>query len=273
MPSIMSRFSQDTLDFIAKAARQTKSEWLDRHREEYESDLLNPVRDCVREASRLLKESAGAELSRYRFPDRGLARIRRTASRAEAQGWYKDWIGVQVARDSGSLYEELPSLYFHIAPGEENVFSAGGLYLPSSQQTKRIRNWIAKDPSRLEELLSDQDFRKVYKSLGDERKVKTFPRGFPKDHPKIEWLKLTGFYVWRPFSKRVFFSKEFPAVLAADWRQVLRLNSVLDHWISSDPDPTEEVASVEKGAEKNAEKNTGAPEKKSRVRQPDSWDW
>jgi len=252
------RFSKKTLDFIQKASRQKKPEWLDKNRDEYLDVLVEPSRALMRDVSILLRNTHAKEVSRYRFPDRGIARIRRSATRAAAQGWYKDWIGIQAARDSGSLYEELPALYFHIAPGKENVFSAGGLYLPSSQQLRRIRNWVAQDARPLEQLLADSYFKKLYPDLGKERQVKTFPRGFPKDHPKIEWLKLTGFYVWRPIPNRQFFSPHFAETLAADWRQVLRLNAILDLWVSK------EVESV---------RDARVPDPRVAERKATEWDW
>src|SRR5579885_40651 len=229
-PDGMNRFSQKSLDFIRKASRQKKHDWLDRNRAEYEEVLVEPMRALMTTVARELRGEAPG----YRFPARSFARIRRSADRARAQGLYKDWIGVQVSRDSGSLFEDLPGLYFHMS--YEDVFTAGGLYMPSSRQVKQIRAWIAEDASALERLLKDRRFKSVFREgLGDERKLKTFPRGYPQDHPRIEWLKLTGFYVWRPVKKREFFSSDFHETLAADWRQVLRLNGVLDRYLSSWP--------------------------------------
>jgi len=225
----MKRFSKQSLDFIRKASRQKKHEWLDRNREEYEEVLVEPTRALMEAVGRDLRREAPG----YRFPTRSFARIRRSADRAKAQGMYKDWIGIQVSRDSGSMFEDLPGLYLHFSAKE--VFTAGGLYMPSSRQVKQIRAWIAEDASALEKLLKDRKFRSRFKELGDERKLKTFPRGYPEDHPRIEWLKLTGWYVWRAVPKREFFSPRFHEILAGDWRQVLRLNAVLDRYLASWP--------------------------------------
>ena len=226
----MTRFSQKSIDFIVKAARQKKPDWLDRNRAEYEEVLVEPMRHLVTSASKLLKGEAPG----YRFPTRSFARLKRGGERDPGKGPFKDWVNVSVSRDSESLYEGPPNLYFHI--DEEDVLSAGGLYMPSSRQTKQIRAWIAQDASELDRLLKDRKFREVFKEgLGDERKLKTKPRDYPIDHPRIEMLKLTGFYVWRPFKKKEFFSKDFPEILAGDWRQVLRLNAVLDEYTASWP--------------------------------------
>lgn len=228
-PQTLTRFSQSSLDFLKKASRQKKPEWLDRNREEYEKVLVDPMRNLMTQVAIHLRTEAPG----YRFPTRNFARIRRSADRAKAQGWYKDWIGTSASRDSGSMYEDLPALYFHIQEGE--IFSAGGLYMPSARQTKQIRAWIDHDPSDLIELLEDRTFKKRFKGLGTERVLKTKPRDYPADHPRIDWLKLTGWYVWRPISKKELFSKEFHHQLTEDWRQVLRLNRVLDQYIKSSP--------------------------------------
>ena len=230
MEKFSTRFSQASIDFIAKAARQKKPEWLDKNREEYEAVLVNPMKELIGFLAKELKSEAPG----YRFPTRGFARIRRNADKADLHGPFRDWIGVSVSRDSESRYDSLPNLYFSI--DDEDVLSAGGLYVPSADQTKHIRKWIDQDPSALLDLLNDPKFQKVYrKGLGDERVLKTKPRDYPIDHPRIEMLKLSGFYVWRPFTKKDFFSKKFPELLLEDWRQVLRLNKILDRYTTSWP--------------------------------------
>jgi uncharacterized protein (TIGR02453 family) len=224
------RFSPATIEFIRKASRQKKPEWLDRHREEYEAVLVNPMRDLIAHAEKKLKPWAPG----YRFPKRNFARIRRNADRAIDYGMYRDWIGVSISPDSGSRYDSLPNLYFEIS--DEDVLSAGGLYIPSADQTKHIRSWIDQDASALETLLADRKFKKIYaEGLGTERVLKTKPRDYPLEHPKIEWLKLSAWYVWAPFTKKQLFSAEFPDLLVEHWKQVLRLNQILNRYISTWP--------------------------------------
>jgi uncharacterized protein (TIGR02453 family) len=239
----MKYFSKRSMDFITRAQRQKKPEWLDRNREEYQDVLVEPMRELMTAVARELRQAAPG----YRFP-KVFARIRRSSDRAKTQGTYKNYIGAGISRDSGSMYEDLPSLYLHISPENGNSFSAGGLYMPSARQTKQIRAWIDHDSSLLEDLLADRQFKKRFKDgLGNERMLKTKPRDYPIDHPKIDLLKLSGWYVWRPFTKKEIFSPKFADHLIADWTQVLRLNTVLDHYTNSWPnrDRAERLKTVE----------------------------
>ena len=223
------KFSDRTLAFIAKAKKQKRAEWLDEHRDEYEAAIQNPMRALMDYASKELKE----ETKGYRFPLRNVARLRRSAERAAVDGLYRDWIGVSVSPDSKSRYDSLPNLYFHI--DEDDVLSAGGLYMPSASQTRHIRAWIDHDPSKLDELFADRKFKKFYPDFGRDRVLKTKPRDYPLEHPRIEWLKLSGFYVWKGFTKKEFHSKEFPALLVEHWTQVLRLNKILNVYCAEMP--------------------------------------
>ena len=51
----------------------------------------------------------------------------------------------------------------------------------------------------------------------------------------MKWHKLTGWYVWNEFTKKQFFSANFHELLTEDWRQILRLNAVLDRYTRSWP--------------------------------------
>ena len=229
MPSI-THFSPASIDFIELASRQKKPEWLDKNRVQYEKVLVNPMRELMEAVTLALKDEAPG----YRFPNRQFARLKRGAD--QSKGPFRDWIGVSISRDSGSRYDSLPNLYLHLSP--KDYFSAGGLYMPSADQTKHIRKWIDQDPSALEALLQEKNFKSRFKELGNERVLKTKPRDYPLDHPRIEWLKLSGWYVWRPYTQKIIFSKSFKDILIEDWKQVLRLNRILDHYTQFWPKPT-----------------------------------
>jgi hypothetical protein len=51
----------------------------------------------------------------------------------------------------------------------------------------------------------------------------------------MDSLRLQGFFVWRPYTMREFYSKDFPALVAADWRQILRLNELLEKALQGGP--------------------------------------
>jgi uncharacterized protein (TIGR02453 family) len=231
------RFTQASIDFLNLATRQKKPEWIEKNRDQYQDVLVAPMRELVTELAKNLR----AEAPGYRFPTRSFARLKRP-DRSPTESLYRDYVHSSVSRDSESLYDSLPNLYFHFADGD--FYTAGGLYMPGSDQTKHIRSWVAKDPSLFEALFEDAEFTSRFKAFGTERMLKTKPRDYPIDHPMIHWLKLSGWYVWRPLTKKVVLSKNLLEVVTDDWREVLKLNRILDRYITTWPTARTEATEI-----------------------------
>ena len=80
--------------------------------------------------------------------------------------------------------------YINIEPGK--LFIAGGVYDPSPDQLKRIRQTIAQDATPLQNIINHPDFVRYFGGLrGDS--LKTVPKGYASDHPAIDLLKRKQF--------------------------------------------------------------------------------
>lgn len=229
MPQATPRFTSDTLSFIQKATRQKRPDWLDRNREDYEKHLLLPLQHFAQH----LKKSLAPIAVGYHFPQRGLGRLKRSAHRAEEYGaLFKDYVSYTARRPSESRFDHNPSLFFMIDPNDDEgdeVLVAGGLYHPSSRQLRAIREAIADDASAFDKLFATQAFAARFPGgFSDERKATRPPRGFDPNHPRIDWLKLQGFFVWRSYKKKEYTSKDFPDLVAKDMTQILKLNELLE---------------------------------------------
>lgn len=225
------RFSAKSLQFLSLAVKQKNLNWLEKHQQEYEDLILAPMKSLATTVTSVLE----MEFPAYKFKKRNVGNLKRPAARIQDKGPYKDFLTLNADRDSGSRFEDLPSLYFMISPNPDEVFTAGGLYMANASQVKRIRQWIDAKPQALEALFKDKTFGKIFSELGDEHKLKTKPRDYDINHPRIEWLKLTAYYVWRPLPKKELYSSELAHIVIRDWRAAMRLNNLLDEWLKSSP--------------------------------------
>jgi uncharacterized protein (TIGR02453 family) len=84
----------------------------------------------------------------------------------------------------------LPGGYISVSADE--LFVGSGLYMPAPDALKRFRAAIDTDRSgrALEGIVAE--LRKARYDVGAHGTVKTAPRGYDKDHPRIELLKLKG---------------------------------------------------------------------------------
>ena len=222
-------FSDATLKFLIKANRQRNPNWLDRNREEYEEVLQKPLTFLAK----TLKTELASVTAGYHFPQKGLGRLKRPAHRVKENGGslYKDWMSYSARRPSDSRFDHNPSLFFLINPDDQDdpMLIAGGLYMPSSRQLRSIREAIADDASAFDSLFADKEFRKIFKGgFSRERTASRPPRGFDPQHPRLDWLKLQGYFVWRGYSKKEFSSPKFPLLVAKHCRQIVRLNELLE---------------------------------------------
>lgn len=83
-------------------------------------------------------------------------------------------------------------LYVHVSA--DGLFMASGCYMLARDQVARLREAIADDEAgpRLETLLKAVERKGLEIGGGAEPALKTAPRGYPKDHPRIALLRLKG---------------------------------------------------------------------------------
>jgi len=100
--------------------------------------------------------------------------------------------------------------------------------MASSLQTRRVRQAIADNSEPFKNLFADKDFKKSFKSGFEPMvKAKKCPRGFDPDHPDIEWIKLKTFFACKTLTVKECSSRDLTDNLVRDFRQLLRLNEIL----------------------------------------------
>jgi len=106
--------------------------------------------------------------------------------------------------------------YLHIEPGAS--FLAGGVYMPEPEMLNAIRQEIDYNPDPFFKILKSASFKKFFKGLDDEGKLKTAPKGFDKDHPNLEILKNKHFLVSYPLSDKQLAEKNPDTTILAGFK-------------------------------------------------------
>jgi uncharacterized protein (TIGR02453 family) len=124
-------------------------------------------------------------------------RINRDIRFSKDKSPYKSHLGVWLS--SGAKGANRSGYYVHLQKGAS--FIAGGFYNPESEDLKKVRKEIAFFYEDLEEILSNKAFQKEFGDFDRNEKslLKNPPRGYEKDHPAIELLKLKSFETSRKF--------------------------------------------------------------------------
>ncbi len=96
------------------------------------------------------------------------------------------------------------------------------------EQLKRLRGAIDRDSKPLRRIVGGKKFHAVYKDgLADYNALKTVPRGYDKDHPDADLLRLKAFTVFRPLRDAELTKKNFLSQASKMMRAMKPLNDYL----------------------------------------------
>lgn len=136
-------------------------------------------------------------------------RINRDIRFSKDKSPYKSHIGVWLS--SGNKYNNRAGYYVHIERGAS--FIAGGFYAPEAEDLKKVRKEIAFFYEDLEAILANKDFAAIFGTFNKTEKsmLKNPPKGYEKEHPAIEFLKLKSFEVVHKIDIESLTQKDFVA--------------------------------------------------------------
>lgn len=127
--------------------------------------------------------------------------------------------------------EQEPGYYLHLEPNNKS-FVAGGIYMPNPENLAKIRQEIDYNADKLLKIFKDKKFKKYFSELDDFDKLKTAPKGYPKDHQHIKLLQHKSFIVSQPFTDTQVMDKKFVRNVAEVCRSIKMLNDYLNEAIA-----------------------------------------
>ena len=152
-------------------ADNSKAYWQD-HKVVYETQVRAPMEELLRELA-------------PEFGEGKIFRPYRDVRFSRDKSPYKTWLAATL---SGGGYIQLNA---------EGLGAGSGMYMMEPAQLDRFRRAIVDDKSgaRLDRLVADLRKKKVEVSAHES--LKTAPKGYPKDHPRIELLRQKGLIAWK----------------------------------------------------------------------------
>jgi uncharacterized protein (TIGR02453 family) len=183
----MSSIPKSSFDFLKKLKKNNHRDWMQAHKKEYLAgeEKLKSFYSEVETALGRNDEIAKLKIFRIhrdvRFSkDKTPYNVHRSASFSRAG-----------AHRRGGYY-------LRLEPG--NSMMAGGFFAPAPADLLRIRKEFEMDSSEIREILDQKDFKKAFGDFNQRSVVKTAPKGFSKDHPNIDLIRLKSFFVVHNFS-------------------------------------------------------------------------
>jgi uncharacterized protein (TIGR02453 family) len=190
------------LKFLQNLAKHNDREWFQKHRADFDlaqNNFLNLVGGLIFALSE--HDDALATID----PKSCLFRIYRDVRFSKNKAPYKTHLAAFICA-AGKKSNTMPGFYIHIEPGGKSIFGSGS-YMPDKTVLDKFRQDIAAPKSRILKILEDKQIRRVFPDLVDDDKAKLVPRGYAKDHPRAEYLKLKHFFLHTNLSDKEVTSK------------------------------------------------------------------
>lgn len=183
----MNSIQKSTFDFLKDLKRHNDRERFNANRKRYEAardNFESFIQAVINEISGFDTILKGLEAKSCTY------RINRDIRFSNDKTIYKTHLGGFIVRGGKRNGDRFAGYYIHVEPG--NSMIAGGAYMPPSAWLSAIREKIDDHGKELLNITGNPDFIKCFGAIeGD--KLKSAPKGYPKDHPYIELLKLKSF--------------------------------------------------------------------------------
>ena len=169
------------VDFLGKLKANNNREWFQANKSLYD-DARGEFEQCI---AILIPVIRGIDPDvDVVSPKECMFRIFRDVRFSRDKSPYKTNFGAFIAR--GGRKSPYAGYYLHIEPGAS--FVGGGAYMPESRYLKAIRTEVFENTEEYKTIIQSEAFRKYFGGIFGE-KLKTAPKGFPKEFPDIDLLK------------------------------------------------------------------------------------
>jgi len=172
---------KEILDFLKDLEANNSREWFDQNRDRY---------DATRKKFLLVAEQMIYEIRLFDDeipvlnPKDCVFRIFRDVRFSKDKLPFKSNYGCFVAR--GGKKSGYAGYYLHLQPGE--CFLSGGIYMPPPEHLQAIRQEIYYHPQNYIRIIENKEFKSTF-TLPYYDKLKTAPKGYPKDWEHLELIK------------------------------------------------------------------------------------
>lgn len=205
---ITTHIEKTTLKFLKDLAKNNDRVWFKASKNEYDYALAN---------MKGLIESIETELNKIDIIEKKkVFRIYRDVRFSKDKTPYKDHLGGSLTRATAA---RRGGYFLGIQPGNKSII-AGGFWNPESTDIKRVREELALDPSDFRKIINAKKFKDLFGQL-EGQSLKNIPRGFDKESPAGDLLRMKQYLCYRPVSDKEIIEPDFLKKVVDTYRGML----------------------------------------------------
>ena len=210
----------EILDFLRQLAINNDRVWFKAHKPRYDA-LRGPWEQDMERLIGLVAEY---------FPEvRGLAvrdcvyRIYRDIRFSHDKRPYKNYFSGVIGR--GGRHTVQSCYYAHF--GVEELMLCGGIWWPEKPILEQLRGLIDAEADEFMAIISNPAITSRYRWMS--RSLKTMPKGYAKDHPMAEFLKMKEYLLVMELDEGYFDCEDWVERAASDLQPLKPLHDFLNY--------------------------------------------
>ena len=191
------------LDFLGGLQKNNNKAWFEKNRPAYEKakDHFEAFVDGL-----ILGLGSVENLGGVTARD-CVMRIYRDIRFSKDKSPYKTGMGASIG--PGGKRSTRLTYFLHLEPPGASMI-AGGLHDPDSAQITKFREAIDRDAAPFKKVVNNKAFKQYFGAVAGE-KLKTVPKGYDRDHPEIELLRMKEVVAIQRLTDAAVLSPDFSA--------------------------------------------------------------
>jgi uncharacterized protein (TIGR02453 family) len=217
---------KETVDFLKRLKKNNSKEWFDNNRAKYLAAKENYL-DFVAKILNTLK-SIDPTLQDIQ-PKNCVFRINRDVRFSANKNPYKTNFGASFSKGGKKI--ACAGYYFHLEPGA--CFIGGGYWMPMADDLNKIRQEIDYSFDEFKNIIQQKAFKNAFVTLDNKEKLIRPPKGYEKDNPALEYLKLKNFIVMTSIEDNELLEKDLIPKVISHFKVMKPLVDFLNRAIDS----------------------------------------
>jgi uncharacterized protein (TIGR02453 family) len=211
-------FPADALDFFFELEANNERSWWLANKQRFETSVATPMRELL--------DLLEAEFGAFK-----VFRMNRDVRFSADKSPYKTAHAAVTQQDGTSRYVQISAT---------GLFAGGGMYHMARDQLERFRDAVGDDRSGGELAMAIASARRARLDIGGaEPPLATAPRGWPKDHPRVDLLRMKGLITHRDLGAPAWLhTRRAAGEVAKVWRAGAGVSSWLDANVGPSDEPT-----------------------------------
>jgi uncharacterized protein (TIGR02453 family) len=212
---------EHTLQFLEQLQQNNNRAWMEINKPAYQE-----VRHILLKATGQLIQGIGefdSDIASLQ-PANCIFRINRDIRFTKDKSPYKNNMGAYFAK--GGKKGGYAGYYLHLQPNNQS-FIAGGIYDPSPEVLKKVRQEIDYNGDKLALITEDKRFKELFGKLQG-GSLQRPPKSYEVNHPHIDWLKLKSFIAVHPITDAMVAQANFIDYTLNLFKALFPLNQFLN---------------------------------------------